>query len=233
MRDSVFVKQAAIKLGADQCNIAPVNRFKDAPEGFHPRDIFPECQSVVVFLSHFPLSSLKCDSLAPYTFIRNMMVKKIEEITFKLCDELEQNGMAANPIPCDEPYEYWDNDEKHGRGILSLKHAGVLAGLGTMGKNTLLLNKQFGNMMWLGAVLVSAEIDGDPVLTEDLCIEGCSICLESCPCHALDGTTITQKACRETSFSWSPGGGAMYECNQCRIACPQCMGAMGADFKKT
>lgn len=40
-----------MKLGADICKIAAVDRFKDAPKGFHPRDIYPECQSVVVFLS--------------------------------------------------------------------------------------------------------------------------------------------------------------------------------------
>ncbi len=224
MVDSEFVKQKAVALGADICNIASVDRFKDAPQGFHPRDIFPECRSVVVFLSHFPLSSLSCKSLAPYTFTRNMMVKKIEEITFRLCDELEQEGIAANPIPCDEPYAYWDDKKKHGRGILSLKHAGVLAGLGTMGKNTLLINDRYGNMIWIGAVLVSADLVPDPMVSYDGCTEGCCLCLESCPCDALDGKTIVQKSCRETSFSWSPGGGMMYECNLCRTICPNCKG---------
>lgn len=69
--DSDFVKQTTMQLGADICNIAPVNRFKDAPEGFHPNDIFPDCKSVVVFLSHFPLSFLGCKSLVPYPFIQN------------------------------------------------------------------------------------------------------------------------------------------------------------------
>lgn len=224
MVDSNFVKKNALNLGADICKIAPISRFKDAPQGFHPQDIFPECQSVVVFLSHFPLSSLKCKSLAPYTFIRNMMVKKIERITFDLCDELEQAGILTNPIPCDEPYEYWDEEKKHGRGILSLKHAGMLAGLGTIGKNTLLLNNKFGNMMWIGAVLVSIKLEADPLASYDGCVEGCSLCIDSCPCDALDGTTIIQKACRESSFSWSPGGGSIYECNKCRIICPSCSG---------
>jgi epoxyqueuosine reductase len=222
--DSIFVKQKAVKLGADICNIAAVDRFKDAPTGFHPQDIYPECQSVVVFLSHFPLSPLQCSSLAPYTFIRNMMVKKIEDITFRLCDELEQAGAHANPIPCDEPYEYWDEEKKHGRGILSLKHAGMLAGLGTIGKNTLLINKHFGNMMWIGAVLTSIPLESDPMADYEGCIDGCTQCLDVCPCTALDGTTITQKLCRDTSFSWSPGGGTMYECNACRTVCPNCAG---------
>ncbi len=222
--DSDFVKQKTVQLGADICNIAPVSRFKDAPEGFHPNDIFPDCKSVVVFLSHFPLSSLGCKSLAPYTFIRNMMVKKIEDITFKLCDAMEQAGASTNPIPCDEPYEFWDDEKKHGRGILSLKHAGVLAGLGTMGKNTLLINKKFGNMIWIGAVLTAEDLKPDPLADYQGCLEDCTLCLDACPCEALDGTTIVQKSCRETSFSWSPGGGMIYECNDCRIICPHYTG---------
>lgn len=224
MIDSVLVKEKALRLGADLCSIASVDRFRDAPEGFAPQDIFADCQSVVVYLSHFPLSSMKCESFAPYTFIRNMMVKKTDEIAFNLCVELEQLGVVTNAIPCDEPYEYWDDDRKHGRAILSLKHAAMLAGLGTLGKNTLLINDQFGNMVWIGAVLVSAKLDADPLASYEGCIEECSICLDACPCNALDGETIVQKSCRETSFAWTPGGGPLYTCNSCRLSCPRCTG---------
>lgn len=220
MFNSVGVKQAALKLGADLCQIAPVNRFKDAPKGFHPLDIYPGCGSVIVFLSHFPLGSLDAKSLAPYTFIRNMMVRKIEKISFDLCEAFEQAGVTAIPIPCDEPYEYWDDKTKHGRAILSLKHAGVLAGLGTIGKNTLLVNKDFGNMIWLGGVLVSAELKPDPLAEYEGCLNGCDLCLTACPVSALDGQTIDQKKCRQHSFAWSPGGGMIYTCNRCRILCP-------------
>jgi epoxyqueuosine reductase len=220
MVNAVFVKQKALGIGADICNIAPVERFEHAPKGFHPADIFPDCSSVVVFLTHFPLSSLKAESLAPYTFIRNMMVKKIDNITLNLCDELEQAGVTAIPVPCDEPYEYWDEERQHGRGVLSLKHAAVLAGLGTMGKNTLLINNNFGNMIWLGAVLVSAEIEPDPKAKYEGCIPECTLCIDSCAVDALDGNTINQKLCRNNSFAFSKGGGMVYTCNQCRIICP-------------
>lgn len=224
MIDSVGVKGMALRLGADLCNIASVDRFKDAPEGFRPRDIFPDCQSVVVFLVQFPLSSMKCKSFAPYTFVRNMMVKKTDEISYNLSVELEQLGVTANAIPCDEPYEYWDDDKKHGRAILSLKHAAVLAGLGTLGKNTLLINDKFGNMVWIGAVLVSTKLNEDPLASYQGCADDCGKCLDACPCHALDGDTIIQKACREASFTWSPGGGPLYTCNACRLICPSCTG---------
>ena len=35
------VKTAAVKLGADLCGIASVDRFTEAPKGFHPQDVLP------------------------------------------------------------------------------------------------------------------------------------------------------------------------------------------------
>jgi len=36
----------------------------------------------------------------------------------------------AIPIPSDEPYEYWDSQNKHGKGILLLKHSVQLSRIG-------------------------------------------------------------------------------------------------------
>jgi epoxyqueuosine reductase len=218
------IKQKAIAKGAALCGIAPVDRFVDAPEGFHPRDIYPDCKSVVVFAAPFPVSNLQCASNVPYTFVRNIMVEQLDRISFLLAAELEQEGIAAIPIPSAEPYDYWDESRKHGRGILSLKHSAHLAGLGILGKNTLLINKTYGNMIWLGAVLVSVELTGDTLDTTEGCPTRCTLCLEQCPQHALDGKTIAQKLCRERSIRCTPGGGWVLSCNICRKICPSYRG---------
>ncbi len=218
--DCKEVKEKVLGLGADICGIAPVDRFSDAPQGFHPRDIHEGCRSVIVYASRFPASTLVLPSLTPYTFVRNKMVEKLDAISFRLSEELEAEGIGSVPIPSAEPYDYWDPDRSHGRGILSLKHAAWLAGMGTLGKNTLLINKTFGNMIWLGAVLVSAELEGDPATSYNGCNDGCSICLDACPQQALDGTTINQNLCRARSISSTEGGGWVIACNTCRTVCP-------------
>ena len=220
MISSDMVKEKIIKNGADICGIAPLSRFEDAPKGFHPSDIYPDCRSVIVFASHFPSSTLQAKSNSPYTFVRNIMVQKLDLISFYLSDELEKDGVTSVPIPSSDPYDYWDEKRNHGRGILSLKHAGALAGLGIIGKNTLLVNDRYGNMIWLGAVLVSADLKPDPTASYKVCPDKCSVCINSCPQDALDGTTIDQKLCREHSNSCTDGGGWILSCNICRKVCP-------------
>lgn len=147
-----------------------------------------------------------------------MMIRKLDQISFRRVDELENEGIMTIPIHSADPYDYWDPQQNHGRGILSLKHSGVLARLGVMGKNTLLMNDRFGNMMWLGAVLVTTYLEPDPIALYEVCSEKCSGCIDSCPQKALDGTTINHKLCRERSAT--SGGGWVLSCNVCRKICP-------------
>lgn len=220
MISSETVKKRAIHYGADICGIAPVARFVDAPTGFHPCDIYPDCRSVVVYAARFPLSTLKAKTNAPYTLVRNKMVDKVDWISFHMSSELESESLVSIPIPSADPYDYWDADRTHGRGILSLKHAGVLAGLGVLGKNTLLMNERFGNMIWLGAILVSVDLEPDPMASYEGCSSECTLCMDSCPQHALDGITIDQRLCRQRSISYNYGGGSVLSCNICRKVCP-------------
>jgi len=218
------IKCRARNLGVDLCGIASVDLFADAPSGFHPTDIIKECKSVIVMALRFPISTLSATSQAAYTFVRNRLVEKIDFITFQISSELEDIRCCAVPIPSSDPYDYWDDSRKHGQGVLSLKHAAVRAGLGHMGKNTLLINDQLGNMIWLGAVLIDKELEPDLMATYQVCIPHCRICLNSCPINALDGTTIVQSKCRSISAKYTEGGGGVYACNICRKLCPQYKG---------
>lgn len=56
MLDKNKVKEIMKELGADLCGIASVDRFGDAPEGYHPLDVFPMCKSVISFGCRFPVS---------------------------------------------------------------------------------------------------------------------------------------------------------------------------------
>ena len=64
------VKDILLSLGVDLCGVASVERFSEAPEGFHPRDVLPACRSVVVFGKRFLAGASTAPTTIPYTIVR-------------------------------------------------------------------------------------------------------------------------------------------------------------------
>jgi epoxyqueuosine reductase len=222
--DSKRIKSIVFDHGADLCGIAPQDRFIEAPKGFSPTDIYEKCKSVIVFAKRLPIESAYSQNCIPYTFINHMITEKVDNLTFDLCLYFQELGIGAIPIPSDDPYEYWIPEKFYGRAILSLRHAGFLAGLGVLGKNTLLMNQKYGNMIQLGAILTNLELEGDSPAIYDGCTQECNICIESCPVSALDGVTVDQRLCRPLSNVRTTKGYILKKCNICRISCPNYSG---------
>jgi epoxyqueuosine reductase len=86
---SAYVKNISFEFGTDLCGIASVDRFKNAPEGFHPQDVLPNCQSVVVLAGRFLKSTLFAKSSVPYTDVRNELSRKMDRMAIDLSYELE------------------------------------------------------------------------------------------------------------------------------------------------
>ncbi len=218
------IKEMTTGLRFDLCGIAPPARFSGAPQGHHPQDIYSQCKSVVVYAKQVPSESLFAINRVPYTMVNNTLIQEVDRLSLQFCLALEKMGISAVMVPSDDPYEYWDEEREYGRGILSLKHAGYLAGLGTLGKNTLLINREYGNMIQLGAVLVNIEIEPDPIADYEGCLPRCKLCLAACPQKALDGITIDQKLCRAFSNIRTEKGYLLKNCYTCRRVCPRLLG---------
>jgi len=224
MYNSKEIKDILFTHGADLCGIANIARFKNAPDGFTPTDIYNKTKSVLVFAQKLPAGTINAKSCIPYTHINDLIMRAVDQMTFKISCHLDNLGIENVIIPTDDPYEYWDAEKTTGKAILSLRHAAWLAGLGKLGKNTLLINDQYGNMIQIGAILLPIELAPDPMAEYEVCPEECDLCIEDCPVSALDGNTVDQKLCRPVSNSKNEKGYYLKKCYKCRSACPNFAG---------
>ena len=216
------IKEIAYSLGADLCGVAGVERFGAAPEGFHPRNVYANCKSVISFAVRFPVGALSCDTPVPYTRIRNSLTAKMDAIALNLCIELEKRGIVSVPIPTNE--SLWDEKTNRWRSIISQKHAAQAAGLGTIGRHSLLITPEFGSMVWLGAVLCNQELEPD-ALKENICTD-CNLCVKICPVNALKEKDLNQGKCWEYAFGDDEEKKAWtISCHKCRDICPYNLGS--------
>jgi epoxyqueuosine reductase QueG len=218
------IQEIAFETGADLFGLADVNRFADAPKGFHPRDIYSKTETVIAFAIKLPSETLFADNPVPFTHVNTLAMQKMDLVTYDISTKLDKLGLKNVLIPTDDPYLSWDNEKQEGRAILSLRHVGYLAGLGKLGRNNLLINKDFSSMIQIGALLTDQQFDSDPLADYEVCPPNCRICLDNCPQDALTGETVIQKKCRPISNYKTERGFTIKKCFECRKQCPRTLG---------
>lgn len=221
------IKHVMHGFGIDLCGIAPVDRFDGAPDGFHPRQVMPDCKTVLVFGKRLPSGTVGCSVTGPYTVARDMITDALDKVSVRLCDLLEQRGIAAAPVGSISPVKF-DPANGRSRGVISLKHAAVAAGMGRIGRNTLLVTPMLGNLVWLGAVLTDAVFSPDPVMDGDPCPPECKLCIDACPVGALGAPEMDQQACFNHAFGGEHNGDFTIKCYACRSVCPLMRGTANA-----
>jgi len=108
----------------------------------------------------------------------------LEEVSLELVYWLEDAGYPAIIVPPThvDPWHYDGDPARHRETLLSLPHAAVEAGLGTLGLNLQLLTPEFGPRVVLTAVLSSLPVECDPPRAQALCLgPQCGRCLKACP----------------------------------------------------
>jgi epoxyqueuosine reductase len=78
--------------------------------------------------------------------------------------------------------------------LVSYKRLAQLAGLGTYGKNALIINPEYGPWVRLAPVLTSAEMAPDEPFSQDLC-GNCKDCIKACPVGALAPYKVDDSKC--------------------------------------
>lgn len=127
-----------------------------------------------------------------------LTLSRLEEASLELVYWLEDQGYPSIIVPPThvDPWRYDDDPNKHQTTLLSLPHAAVEAGLGTLGLNLQLLTPQFGPRVLLTAILCSVDVACDSRMETALCHgPACGRCLKTCPADAVGHWSRDWPAC--------------------------------------
>ena len=190
------VKDFALeKLGVDLIGVAGVERFARAPDGHRPEQLLPGARSVIVVAGRTLDSTFLSPNPRVYVLRYSQLRLHYQEVGYEMCRFLEDRGHWAINFPSTAPQD----SGPVGRLVFadfSHRHAAELAGLGRIGRNSLLITPQYGPRVWLMSVITTAELDPDPMLSEEVCLgEECNLCVEKCPEHALSGERTDVNKC--------------------------------------
>jgi epoxyqueuosine reductase QueG len=194
------LKSYGIDSGLDLIGICTVDSLPAIDMLDHQKNIkhvLPSTKSVIVGASRMLPAAVESSSrnirFSHYSTMA--LYQELGRISYRICKLLDDKGFRAVAVPTFLPI-----DMHHNYGIVadvSLRHAAVEAGLGTLGTNRLLLTDEYGPRVRLMAILTDAPLEVDMKSDSSHC-DGCELCVEHCPAEAIstDGTVDIRKCSR-------------------------------------
>ncbi|HEY60553.1 MAG TPA: tRNA epoxyqueuosine(34) reductase QueG [Anaerolineae bacterium] len=191
-----------------------------------PNEILPECKSIIVVGIRYPIEadnnlSWKNDltgRIAAYACGMDyhlFVPVLLEKLKLKIEKLLNQTVNAK--IHCDT-------------GPILEKSLAMRAGLGWIGKNTILINRNLGSFFFLGELFLDINLENSLKEVKDFC-GTCRRCIEACPTQCIqDDRTIDASRCisyltienqHEIPRNLrSMMGNYVFGCDVCQLVCP-------------
>jgi len=185
-----------------------------------PQAILPECKSILVLGSPYPTpkGNLKGGNIASYALnqdYHDVLPDKLKS----LVEFLEEK--VGHSVP-----NRWYTDS----GPILERELAMRAGLGWIGKNTILINRDHGSYFLISEILLGLDLVTDLPITESFC-GSCTNCLDTCPTGALrEPHTLDANRCisyltiehrEEIPLELRPQiGDWIFGCDICQVVCP-------------
>jgi epoxyqueuosine reductase len=198
------IEKKAIRLGAVAAGVCPIGSLIEA--NAVDLDILPSAKTILAIACSHSRAALDSKNLQVKQNDTMATYEKVRALSKELAMTLEGQGYSALAIPPFLPMDM--SDGKYGMvGSVDLRRAAVEAGIGSYGKNGLVLLKKFGPRVRLGAVLTSAPLKPTKKRFKSLCPPKCQICVSGCPGKALLGEgRVDKRACGRVIFQFGLRG---------------------------
>ena len=174
------LEQFVKKLGAYTMQVADPKGFKNAIPSYHPKNVWENCNSVIVFGIYVGFDYYCSIKLENKTVGDDRIMHVFRDwLQFKIVEFLHERRYHAI-VPTG-----LHNQEKliH---RLSLKLAAHEAGLGIYGRCGIIITPKYGPRVNFGAVLTDANLEPDKKLTHFNPCLNCRLCINSCPPKAIE-----------------------------------------------
>lgn len=194
--------------GVDLFGIANINAFSTYKGKRHPTHYLSDAQSVIVI------------GIRMYDPMLDVWINSVDgKKEYYLVNEI-LGGIAAVII------QFLESKSK--KAILSpysgifTKDAGVMAGLGIIGRNNLLITKQYGPRVRLRVIITDAKLELTTKKPNVSCDNCPNHCWSACPANAFANGQYNKEICAEYSeknLKWLSDNAFLY-CRECELACP-------------
>jgi epoxyqueuosine reductase QueG len=171
-------------------------------------------------------SFLTDEAYCEETYHRVLMATKtmLDEKIGRLQHLLDLQGISCYLPPLSQ------TDEIGLAAPFSFKYAAVQAGLGWIGKNGVLVTREFGPRVRLGVLLLDYPLACGTPVTTGSCGD-CHVCVDACPWNLIKGTAwnisakrddlLDFRECNRKRSGYIASHGRKHECGHCILACPR------------
>lgn len=243
------IKNYALEVGFDSCGITIANQLEPIhtthflswlEKGYaanmnymnrninlrtDPRELLPSAQSMImVLLNYYPICKQPKNqpSIATYAYgndyhyiVKSKLNKMVELIKKDLIEDSNSN-QSEFLVFCDS-------------APIMERAWGEKAGLGWIGKSSLLVNPQFGTYTFIGTLISSLKLKPDTPM-RNRC-GNCNACINSCPTNALKNNYwLDARKCLSyhtiesrnvvPEYNSEIANSTLYGCDICQSVCP-------------
>lgn len=173
------LKKICLKEGLDLFGVADISQIKNEFQ-ISPKTLLNLDKAICLGLrlSQAILSEMEEKPTKLYFHHYKIINSFLDQVALKLGNIIQKKGYAALAIPATQIID-WEKNSAH----LSHRRLGVMAGLGWIGRNNLLVNENLGSQFRLVSILTDMPLAIDKPSKKDC--GDCRLCVKMCPCGAI------------------------------------------------